>query len=592
MDKQNFIEDSSIYNNDPYISVYGQKYIEKIEYLKKVITKKETKEHEFNVLDFESGLGKSYYTNKIIDNNLYDWGNQRTFLVVKRFAKDVIESVEQLKHHNSAFHTTVLGITSENWSNNWKFRTNELKDIAVIFITHERYIRLCLDDELRAAFTDSRHTLIIDEKVNFPIYTYSKKLYDDVRGLLPTVLQPQFDKVCKRLNVELINHDHEKNKVIKLNQMNLHPATMKKFFELLEINDRNIVIEREGDLNKLNDFLTGLKLWYSQKCLYNGGKISTLHHQHRLWGLKNNVILDASANIEGIYKLIGNYNVNHQSRIIDHSNCKFTIINFNSSKSKIRQNSDDYFNELAIKIQKNMKENEKVLIISHKENAELIKNNLYEKGVFNVGVGDKYIDQDVAINWYGNIIGKNTYSYFTQCWLVGTPNVPFDNYLIQYMQYSRIHDLGKKGLDIIGGKFKNDTFSGIQEGYIAAEMYQSIKRIQRNTMPQGEFFIVSSNMKIVTKVLSSIKNSDNRKVVTFEFTEKEKENKAPTKADELRDLLLTLNKGKYSKSELIDKIGVSKTNASKILKDAKIVELVEVKRIRLSSRYIEVFPSA
>jgi hypothetical protein len=68
-----------------------------------------------------------------------------------------------------------LGIHSDNWSDEWKFNLNEIKDFPLLIITHKRYIDLCLDEELRQYFIEDRGTLIIDEKIEFPIYFFSKR---------------------------------------------------------------------------------------------------------------------------------------------------------------------------------------------------------------------------------------------------------------------------------------------------------------------------------------------------------------------------------------------------------------------------------
>ena len=44
-------------------------------------------------------------------------------------------------------------------------------------------------------------------------------------------------------------------------------------------------------------------------CIYNGENIITFDRRYKLWGLKNNIILDASSNIDGVYQISDDYNV-------------------------------------------------------------------------------------------------------------------------------------------------------------------------------------------------------------------------------------------------------------------------------------------
>jgi hypothetical protein len=93
---------------------------------------------------------------------------------------------------------------------------------------------LCLNDQLRNAFTADRNVLIIDEKVNFPIFTFSKAVYDEVRSFLDISIQPDFDKACNKLKLELQKQQVEKNvnKCIRC-KPHIHPKTLQNFLELI-----------------------------------------------------------------------------------------------------------------------------------------------------------------------------------------------------------------------------------------------------------------------------------------------------------------------------------------------------------------------
>lgn len=122
-----------IQRDDAYLKVYGDKYIQKIEYLRKLILEQETGENIFKVVNFEAGLGKSRYTDLIIKQYFDEWNFNRKFLIVKRF-NDESERSAQTIQENSFLRDHVVVITSENWQK-WKKNAKELQSKQVIIIS-------------------------------------------------------------------------------------------------------------------------------------------------------------------------------------------------------------------------------------------------------------------------------------------------------------------------------------------------------------------------------------------------------------------------------------------------------------------------
>jgi hypothetical protein len=233
----NEFDEEYMFNDDPYAMEYGDDYKKKIVLLHSAITQRESGEERFIVFDFEAGLGKSYKTMQILNAYLSPWNNNsRKFLVVKRFNKDIDAIVEQLKHHNSHFRMKVLGITKENWTSEWLAKADKLEDVQLLIISHQRYKNLCLNDEMREYFTRNRHTLIIDEKVNFPIHTFSKTEYDRIRSYLPRLTQDDLDKICKKLRDTLIDYDNNQKNECKRIERKMTKEKIDDFVEIIEAN--------------------------------------------------------------------------------------------------------------------------------------------------------------------------------------------------------------------------------------------------------------------------------------------------------------------------------------------------------------------
>lgn len=585
---------------DNYSNAYGETYINKMNYLVKVITEYKTGEDSFNVLNFETGLGKSVTVDRLLDEiNCFHWNNKQKFLIVKRFNDESEKSVEFIENESAFVVGSALAITHKNWKE-WLCKPKELMRKKFIYISHQRYILLCENESLRELFTADRDTLIIDEKINFPVYTYNDKRYLQIFEILPDGLRESLVNICKPLNefIETQKVLKHTNKVLPI-KFKIKSNEIEKFIDDVDIAISNQTIEDKDKRISVSNFLQELQLFYSSQCIYNSGNISTHNPLHKHWGLKNNIILDASGGIDGTYLCNPNkFNIINQSRIIDHKDCSFNIVKFNSSKSKVNTYSEKYFKEMASKIIENKKENDKVLIVGHKDFAIKIHKELviHNDDIW-IDKRDKdndsdYNNQSIAISWYGNLIGKNWAGDFTQVWLISKPNIPLEHYLIHFLHYSD-DKIGNKSTQVHKGRYKNTYFNTIQTGYVAAEMYQSLKRIQRNPEPKGEFFIACDDDEIVSKVLSQIKNANNSKVIELDFVKEEKKekelqkqiNKKPDQVDKFIEYILSEKRGTYKKSDIASQLQISKLN--RVILDTRVKTLLN-KRLRIHTRTIEI----
>lgn len=559
------------FETDGYAKIYGDKYIEKIGQLRDILYNESDNESEcvFNVFGIEAGLGKSRAVVDLIDSNLLGWENNDNYLIVRKFKSDIIETVNALEEAN-IFIENVLGLTSDNWSE-WREKTDQLKEKRVLVISHKRYLDLCLDDSLREDFIQNRDVLIIDEKMQFPSYSFSKQKYDKLRSYLPISLQKKFDVVCNEFLEILLEEEVRGGSESVVRNIFLDNLSRDEFVTILENNKQ---LFKESEKNEMDEFSDLIKIIDNTSCIHSKGTISCINPNYRLWRLKKNIILDASAEIDGIYRF-GGFNVIGTEKIVDHSNSTFTWFKNNTSKSSMRDNFDEIVDEIVKKIRVNHSEGEKTLIISHKENTQRIKNKLKDANITDVGHGDEYKDEGIALNWFGNIIGNNRYSEFDNCWIIGTPNIPYDEYILLYMFYSG-EKLDEIDTHIYQGRFINEQLKRIQEGFIASEIYQSIKRIQRNANPSGKYFIVNHDFNIIRLVSSQIKGS--------KFIEKELEvstninkKRSNDNVQKFIDLINTLPLGKYRKKEICERIDIDSANLGRILKNARVVPLLEGK---------------
>ena len=161
---------------------------------------------------------------------------------------------------------------------------------------------------------------------------------------------------------------------------------------------------------------------------------------------------------------------------------------------------------------------------------------------------------------------------------------PYGTYVENYLQYKQ-KELGKKNTEIYRGRFVDEELRLVQTGYLASEMYQGIKRIQRNEKPHGKFFIVCNDKEIITMILSQIKGI---KKIQYNEIDIESKNKRPKKidnVDKLINYLETLPVGIYYKKEITKHLRIS--NLYRLLSDARIKDLVQGGVIRIYNKKIE-----
>lgn len=607
----------------------------------------ETDPNTFVVIDLEASLGKSVETNKILRDYIesYQFTGQnhgkpyRKFLLVKRFAKDVEDSAQYIGENvdklyqgfgDSSERITgkgqhVIGITSDNWS---YYRQNPevVRDSDVLIITHSRYKMLCENNELRQWFTEGRHTQVIDERIDFDIVSFSRSEYNNLFSILPHTLHPLlYDAVsglldqvneCERMKTS------EGKKLSSTGIIRCHPRidSLESIYELSNSLDKNKfeIIRNKGlaTYNNLIGIVQRLQLFYQNTCYYNYHSLSTYNRKHRLFCLANNIILDANGQIDHLYS-VKNGNIkfilDKQSRIIDHSGSTITHITFNTSKTSIHKklntetNQNEYFEKVSNFIKRNYKLGKRYLIVLQKEfvlsdngvEGGFIRQ-LRQVGFTDIAIGDEYNGETISVNWYGNLIGKNTWRDFDCCYLLGTPNPRFESHIIHLCQYADKHDW-RIGLGVVKkGKtksFKNLDLEKIRQATIIAEMYQTVKRVQRKPKPKAEIYIVTSEEEVfsgVAKQLKHIKIAKPIQLAVDDFVSRHELNDASgssnedTMTEKIVDWILSQPPGTYIKKDIAKEFNIKSSHFSRYFnKDLSLVQTyINTKHIRIEYRSI------
>jgi len=578
------------YTNDPYAQKYGNKYTTKMDYLSNSLLDFETGEKIFKVISVEAGLGKSLQTNITIRNHLNEFltdRSPRNFLIVKKFKEDIEETVRFIQKYPGD--KDVLGITSDNWSTEWVNKLDELKEIRVIVISHARYMLLCLQDEHRLVFSEGRHTLVMDEKLQFPSFTFSAQTYKDVQTFIPPELDSDYIRISTPFlkMIKQQKHLHDPNKCSIVSEK-IEVDRLEEFQEKIMANSNSI---RNREM--INSYLDTLKIISSSDSLvYHAQRIATFDKRQQMWGLKNNIILDASADLDYTYRISSLIKLHKYKEIVKHNKSIIHRVNFNAGKQSIHNNKTEYFAKLCSLIAQNKEENDKILIVCLKVHKQLLIDEFIARGITSIGVGNDYNNEEIAINWFGNLVGKNLYKDFNKCWIVGTPNIPLEAHVVDYFRYKGSDVLFKKGntIEIQKGRFKNTELKSLQVSHLVSEIYQSLKRIQRNVLPNAEYYIVNSDEAVYEKVVKKMYGVRRGNVIELGINkiDKRKEFKN-SKIDELVKHLKQLPKGQHRKKDIREKLGFTVSNFGRYLNlnNIRINELVELGLIKMQKQYIE-----
>ena len=544
-------------------------YKKQMKHLSELITQGQTGIGKFDVLGVEAGVGKSRETDKAIAhyiNNIEEW--DRKFLLVKRFKEDVHESAARInrlcKNHHIA-----IGITQDEWRQFLKKQDfSRIEMYQVLIITHARYRGLCQKSQeyYRAFFEKGRHTLIIDEQLEVPVLSYNDRTFGNILSCLSYEFKDMVDELCKPLQNELnrLRQDAKSNYLHKAFPI-VENHLIRKFEEFINahhfLND-----DHKNEVRTYIDFLYNLD---TATCLYNpafngiGARISSLCLGLDRWTLQNNIILDASAGLDKRYDYSYDMKIDNQPNFVDHYNFTFNHVRFNSSRANKSQ-TEDFYPKITALIREKCKASDKALVVTHKNDEKTVIEHLQAQGF---KLGSDRTGRDISVAHFGEIIGKNRWKDFNQVWIIASPNIPVEVYALNWSFFAQ-QPLTDENLYLKrpDGKFgfAEQKFEDIRIGCLVSDIYQSIKRIDREVKKQSQIYIVASDDGIVTQVRDQLKNVKVGETIELDVKYKEGKKKNETgrrgrksnRIDEMRNLLLhELDPGEHQKKDLYDKLG-------------------------------------
>lgn len=543
-------------------------YKKQMKHLAELITKGQIGKGKFVVLGIEAGVGKSRETDRAIArylNNVNEW--DRKFLLVKRFNEDVYESAKRIncfcKNHHVA-----IGITQDEWKQFLREQDfSRIEMYQVVIITHVRYRSLSQKSHeyYRTFFEKDRHTLVVDEQLEVPVLHYNDHTFGQISACLPYEFKDMIDRLCKPLQAELerCNLEKKNNYLLKA-----FPVVEKRLVSEFQerVNDHHFL--NDNSKNTVRTFIDFLNNIETTTCLYNpafagkGARISALCLRLDRWTLENNIILDASAGLDKRYRFANDMQVDIQPNFVDHFKFTFNHVRFNPSRANKNQ-SEDFYPKITALIREKHFTKDKTLVVTHKYDEKTVIKHLEQNGfVF----GNNRKGRDIAVAHFGEIIGKNHWKDFNNVWIVASPNIQVEVYALYWSFFAQKAITDENLCIKKDGKFgfTEDKFEEIRKGCLASDIYQAIKRIDRDVKKQSQIYIVASDDEVVTKVRNQLKNVKVGETIELDVKYKDGKKKdepgrrgrKSNRITEMRNLLLyKLEPGEHQKKDLYLKLG-------------------------------------
>ena len=455
----------------------------------------------------------------------------------------------------------------------------------IVIITHQKYIWLSKDLKQQSTFKNGRSILIIDEEINMvkPIEFRAKNHsafvgmlnnFTSIRDLYLEITSEIYNFISINTKKIFYKPNNNMTREIKKLKILINANVDSRYADLFDLKTTDFLEE----VNKLEFFLNNVSV-ADGKVLYNYDR------NVKFWRLKNNIILDACADLNYIYKISREFKIAQQEKVFDHSNWRINIINHNSCRTK-KQKSKNFYTEVNNSIQTLTNEKDKMLVIGSKDEINKIRTN-----------------EKISFIWFGNFVGKNYWRYYTKCYIILNPQWNFPGYVLNYMYYSDASfnsgDRWDAGANVGANdgvyRFRNNELELIRQTSIASSIYQGIKRINRNNSENAEVYIINNDQEVLNMIIKEFQNIkvDNHSLDIKYEDGKKKQDYDKKKEDEAYytkfiEVVNGLDKGVYQKKWIREQIGLDnvKTFSQKVLNKQKVIDYMAATNIMAKGQSI------
>lgn len=512
-----------------------QLYIQQQEDLKNLIVNGNNP-NCFIVKDLECSWGKSTFALNTLPLYKQQNQNKRVLWVTERIEQCLKNADDVNKMFDKDIAGAIVGGMGEEQ------REEYLQDYDIIFITHERYKRLSriYNQEERAKYTDNRHLLIIDEKlemckeINFSL-TKNALLQNEISLLGGNTAVNLYNEIIESPLVIL--HNITKNNLgygrdmfsykkdveyidnlIKQFQTLIYSKVKDKFILYQDYEDKEYqtIIEKVEDLR---NFYVGQSIMCYDK---NSKEIVTYvpNYSMKMWTLENNIILDATASIDKSYAYNSDlFKITYEDKVFKHHKWHLEWANVNSTT---HGRNDVYidFKKTFNNIVEESGENETLVFAKKYDDVRPVSPNSKELEKVNKFKG--------TVTHKGVINSNNEFELLKNAINSDSNYDDEKSYVLKYLYYSGL-PLKNWARDRKG--FTNLALEDLKIHEMARGLYQFFKRVNRN-MGFDTRLILLTHKKEIADIIASMLNKIDYK-----------------QSEEIEDMFI---KKKYTKVEVFE----------------------------------------
>lgn len=470
-----------------------------------------------NVIDFPTGCGKTTAMINSVsyivqDKNLKPYSGT---IILRLFKNDCDETAEII--NKKVGKNVAYSFHSGDRRN--KITNRKLSNYPIVVMTHEGFKTLIKKNELeklqywhdkkRNKLTKEynqfyRQRLIVDEEIkNVRFFEVNLKTINILENAIMNLgndnLYDEFVKFIIKIKREFLKpYDIKKNKMFFITFDDIEVP--EKLDEV--IYDSNDRLAQESLLSIHNLLAHGGYLRYSKEIEHKS--IVTYQYIEVNSPLFNQIILDATSNINYLYKINNDYNIIKLPLIKNYNNTYINIFDgITGSRKSISDNLEDGLLEKFVDyIENNITETDKVLIV--------LNNKEYEKVIKKRFKDYKYF-QNISFTYFGVTIGTNKWAGCNKLFSLGVPllNDPCSPllYFLSTIENKELKpdDFNSKDTTLVPNKgarrFIEEEFEAIRISQTASIIVQSINRTQSRKYINGDtletyIFIINKDKEI------------------------------------------------------------------------------------------------
>ena len=467
--------------------------------------------HYFYLFGCECGVGKTYIViNKIIDylekysSNICEDSNRGMLFVM--------QNVNTLQFYKLRLDYLLNNVYAETIDSDMSDSEIDFKlqTYPIIFITHQMYKSLAENEVKRKKFTKGRNLLVIDEFINMcDIVSIDKISLEKLRAELIYVdIQEKFDSAVIELKEYFCklqtNGKDKESKLHIFNSNTKYKEVLKRFREIkADVKNTFDNIEKSNFFNQhkksIFNALDDVLEFYNGTCILERGVLYTPKRRLDYWFLEKNILLDASANINNVYKLRKRQFkdvLGKKFHVLDHKNWTIELIEINTTSTT--KKTYDNFVAICDSILSKLGKHQTLVVTQMSECIDSNRKRTTE-----------YFDTP-HLNYFQNMLGDNTYKSLHNVLIAHTFNLSEKQYILEYLYYSEKRLNSDEDIKVTTPnrrrKFSNTEIEQYKIGRIANEFYQAIKRVNRDMEEDTTAVIITKDVEAVNLVCSMLKN--------------------------------------------------------------------------------------